>query len=63
MPAGRIDDDDVETFPLELCDALRSNRDRIGFGVGTKVCNLRLGSRLSCLVECTGTKGISTDYR
>lgn len=63
MPAGRIDDDDVEPFPLELCDALRSDRDGIGFGVGTEVCNLGFGSRLSGLVEGTSTKGVSTYYR
>jgi len=61
MPTGRIDDDDVEPFLLELYDTLCGNRDGIGFGIGTKVCDLGFGSRLPCLVEGAGTEGISTD--
>ena len=61
MPTRRVDDDDVESFFLELCDTLRGDGDGIGFGVGTKVCNLGFGGRLSRLVEGTGTEGISAD--
>ena len=61
MPTRRIDDDDVEPFLLKLYDTLRGDGDGIGFGVGTKVCDLGFGSRLSRLVKGTGTEGISTD--
>ena len=61
MPTRGINDDDIEPFLLELRNALRGDRDGIGFGVGTEVCNLGFGSRLSRLVECTGTEGVSTD--
>ena len=61
MPTRRVDNDNVEPFLLELCDTLRGDGDGIGFGVGTKVCNLGFGGRLSRLVEGTGTEGISTD--
>jgi hypothetical protein len=62
MPTGCIDDDDVEPFFLELCDTLCGDGDGVGFSVGSEVCNLGFGSRLSRLVEGTGTEGISTDY-
>ena len=61
MPTGRVDDDDVEPFLLELCDTLGCDRDWIGFGVGTEVRDLGFGSRLSRLIKCTSTEGISTD--
>ena len=61
MPTGRVDDDDVEPFLLELYDTLCGDGDGIGFSVGTEVCNLGFSSRLSRLVEGTGTEGISTD--
>ena len=61
MPTGSIDDDDIESFLLELCYTLCSDGDGIGFSVGTEVCDLGFCSRLSCLVEGTSTEGVSTD--
>lgn len=61
MSTGCIDYDNVEPFLLELCDTLCGDGDGISFSVGAKVCDLGFGSRLSRLVEGTGTEGISTD--
>lgn len=44
MPTRRVDDDDVEPFLLELCDALGGDGYGIGFGIGTEVCNFGFGS-------------------
>jgi len=44
MPTGRVNDDDVEPFLLEFCDTLCSDGDRIGFGIGSEVCNLGFSS-------------------
>jgi len=61
MPTRRINNDYVEPLLLELCDTLRCDRDWICFGVGTEVCDLCFGSRLSGLVEGTGTESVSAD--
>lgn len=57
----RIYDDDFESLLLEFRDTLRRDGDRIGFGVGPKVCDFGFRRGLTRLVECTGTEGVSTD--
>lgn len=61
MSTRCIHDDDLEPLLLELGYTLRRNGDRIGLGVRTEVCDLRLRGGLSRLVKSTGTKRIGTN--
>ena len=57
----RIHNNYIETFLLELGNTLRRNSNGVRLGVGTEVCNFRLGCRLTGLVERTSTEGIGTN--
>ena len=61
MSTRRIHNNYIETFLLELGNTLRRNSDGVRLGVGTEVCNFRLGCRLTGLIERTGTEGIGTN--
>lgn len=61
VPPGCIDNNDLETFLLELCYALRSNSNGVGLRVRTKVRDLGFRSGLPRLIESTCTKGIRAD--
>lgn len=61
MPSGSIHDDHFEFLFLELHHALSSDRDGVGFGVGTEVRYFGFCGGLASLVKGAGTEGVCAD--